>query len=178
MTDVDADYGSDHHEYEPGPTLRARLRDGWDRVVAGWRPDERTVGVVLLALYAAIVIERLLVIDRTWDIVRISLSYAAEFSRSPWQQVVSAVTQLLYAPIDLLIVVGAAAIALHQGWGRLVAVGGLAGLLTLDAVNAVLSLTQTSGPYGVRMAVGQVVIAAGAALPLAVLLWSRPAPEA
>jgi hypothetical protein len=170
MTDIDADYD----EYDAGPLLRTRLHGWWEGVFGEWRPDSRTVGVLLVAWFVGGLIDRLLTFDLTWSAFVTSIGGEYGFSL-PVQQVIGSVTRLLFVPAEVLVLAGAVGLVLRRGWGRLPAAAGLAALLALDLANAVSYLSQARPGFAVRSGIGQLIGALGAALPLAVLLWSRPA---
>lgn len=181
MTDVDAGYGGDD-EYRPGipvPGLRfsGAARAGWQRVFGGWWPDERTVGVLLVAMLLGATIQRLLTADLSWTAFVASLQTSPIAGAMPWQQAVSATLLLFGIPADVLVVAGGVAMALRRGWGRWVAVAGLSTLVVVTIGSALLRFTHLpTGPV-LREAVAQLLLAAGTALPIAVLLWSRPPQE-
>lgn len=157
----------------PGIRLGAQAGAAWRRAFAGWRPDARSVGVLLVALYLGILLERLLTVDLAWRAFTASIQSQPILGGIPWQQAVGTTMQLLGLPVDALVVLGGAGLALRRGWGRPVALSGLASLLTIALVDAVVYLSR--GPM-VREGVAQLAYALGTALPVAVLLWSR-APE-
>lgn len=158
----------------PGIRFSAQVSGAWRRAFAGWRPDPRTVGVLLVAVYLGILLERLLTADLTWRSFTASLQPPPQFEPLQWQIAVGATMQLLSLPVDALAVAGGLALALRRDWGRFVALAALASLFVIQMVNAVTYLSR--GPM-VRTGVAQVLLALGAALPVAVLLWSRRAPE-
>jgi hypothetical protein len=173
-------------QYQPGiplPRLRfgGQIRSAWQRVFGAWRPDRRTVGVLLVAMFAGAVVDRLLTVDGSWSFFTGSLGGGPPGALFPisMQQVLGATTNLLFVPVDVLVLVGAVGLVLRRSWGLWVAAGALAAVLALDLVGAATYLTEVHGALGLRQGVGRVVSAFGSALPLAVLLWSRaPAEDA
>jgi hypothetical protein len=177
MSDVDTGYGAED-EYRPGiplPRLHlptGRLGRAWRRTFEGWAPDERTVGVLLVAVFLGGLAGRLLTVDLSWTAFWNALQPPA-FVRPPNSDLVTAAaTRLLTVPAEVLILAGAVMLALRRG-GRGLAALGLAALLALDVVNVAPLFSHARGGVAVRSAIAALAGAVGAALPLAVLLWSR-----
>lgn len=158
----------------PGIRLGTQVSGAWRRVFAGWRPDARTVGVLLVASFTGVLLSRLLVIDLTWRSFTTSLEPQPPFGAASWEQAVSSTMQLLDVPVLALVVLGGIGLALRRSWGWPVAFSGLASALVIALVNVVVYLSR--GPI-LRGGVGQSLYALGTALPLAVLVWSRPRRE-
>lgn len=154
----------------PGIRFGAQIGGALRRAFAGWRPDPRTVGVLLVATFLGILLNRLLIADMTWRAFTASLQAQGPFPPIPWEQAVTSTMQLLSLPVDALVILGGAGLALRRAWGRPVAFSGLASLVAIAAVDAVAYLSR--GGF-VRNGIGEVLYAVGTALPVAVLLWSR-----
>ena len=163
----------------PRISVESAVRRVGQRVFGGWRPDERTVGVILVAFVVGTVLLQLLTVDLAWNAFRYSALGvdASPLRPLPWQGAVGATLRLLSVPSSLVVLTGGVGLVLQRGWGRWVAVAGLAALVVIDVGNAVIRFSSLATAMEVRQGIGQLLYALGAALPIAVLLWSRPAPE-
>ncbi|HXA28532.1 MAG TPA: hypothetical protein VN193_07270 [Candidatus Angelobacter sp.] len=170
MDDVDAEY-----EYEAGPPLRVRVHAWWERVFGDWWPDQRSLGVLLVAVYLTGAISNLALADLSWRAFTETAQTALGY---PTEQVVVGAARLVAIPASVLVVAGGIGLAVRSAWARGLAVAGLAALLAVELLESIVSVLQRRGPEGVRFGVLDVVSSLGAALVLAVLLWSRPAADA
>jgi hypothetical protein len=162
----------------PGVRFAGQMRGGWARAFGAWRPDRRTVGLLLVAMHVGAVASRLFTVDLAWTgfVAAVGGSTASPFG-IPWQQAVGATTYLLSLPVEALLLGGAIALVLRRGGGLWVAAGALAGLFAIELVDAAVYLVSAHGSIELRSAIGHLLTPLGAGLPLAVLLWSRPAAE-
>ncbi len=154
----------------PGARVGAQVGAAWRRLFAGWRPEPRTLGALLVATFLGILASRLLVADLTWSSFTASLQPQPPFRAIPWQQAVGTTTQMLGVPADAVVLLGGLGLVLRRRWGLAVALTGLASVMAIAMVNAVVYLSRA--PF-VRSGIGEVLYALGTALPVAVLLWAR-----
>jgi hypothetical protein len=169
----------EQYEYEPGPRLRERLVGAWRRAFGGWSPEQRSLGVIIVAWYLAGLLSQLAIIDLTWQqFLQVVQPVPMLGGHVPLQEVVNVAARLLTTPMLVVVIAGGLGLAMRRGWGREVAVVGRAGLLLLQVVEVGVSLAeQGGGGLGVRFRVSEVLGVVASVLPLLVLLWSRPAQE-
>jgi hypothetical protein len=165
----------EHYEYEPGPRLGERVSGAWRRAFGGWAPDQRSVGLLLAALYLTGLLSQLVLVDFAWFQFTQAIALNPRGPGLVVQDVVFSVARLLDLPMLALVVAGGVGLALRRGWGRWLAVAGLAALLLIRVVETVVSVTTIHAPIA-RFTLSDVVDVIVSVLPLVVLLWSRPAP--
>jgi hypothetical protein len=167
--------GYEHYEYEPGPRLGDRLSGAWRRAFGGWKPDQRSVGVLLAAFYLTGLLSRLVLVDFAWFQFTQAIALNPRGPGVRVQDVVFSVGRLLDLPALALVVAGGLGLALRRGWGRWLAIAGLAAYLLIAVVETVVSVASVRTPLP-RYTLSEVVGVIASVLPLLVLLWSRPAP--
>jgi hypothetical protein len=166
----------EHYEYEPGPRLGVRVSGAWARNFRGWAPDQRSLGVVLVAWYLGNLLNRLLGIDFIWWAFITALQPAPPFGFSHrLADVVFGAGRLLELPVLAAVVAGGVGLALRRRWGRGLAITGVAALLAIGVIETLVSMVDLHGPPP-RFVLNEVVGVLASVLPLLVLLWSRPAP--
>jgi hypothetical protein len=164
-------------QYQPGipvPGVRVvgQLRGAWQRAFGDWRPDRRSLGVLLAVLYGVFLVGNLTTVDITARGISFWLDNAMHVSGSVVVAgVIASLGRLLLLPAHLLVAAGGVAMVMRRGWGRGVAVAGLVLLLVADVVPPLVNLAVSPG--GSRFSAADLVFALAPLLAVVVLLWSR-----
>jgi hypothetical protein len=144
-----------------------------------WRPDQRSVGAALVALFLAGFLVNLVTVDVTvanfTHAVQVWVPQTAAIGN---REVAVTGARLVVVPSQLLVVIGAPMLTMRRRGGRGLTLLGLGTLVIAQFTEAVVLLTSEGASVYFRIALSEVLPLVGSALALAVVLWSRPAPDA
>lgn len=123
-----------------------------------WRPDARSVGLLLLAFTAVDAVFSLLIIDFTVEQVRYSLGLSGPFlGSSQPRQAVGAVARLVSDAALVATAAGAAGMMARRWWGRRLAAGGEV-VLALSALVQQVAFWSDRTPFGAARQTAQAVL--------------------